>query len=103
MLEGMPLADLTAPTLLGVAVLLLLFGKLVPRATLMDKKEEAQRWREAYEKEREARALSEAQSAELLELSKTTYNVIVAMFGTAERIRSNTDEGAPRVASSSSE
>lgn len=102
MLEGMPLADLTAPTLLGVAVLLLLFGKLVPRATLMDKKEEAQRWREAYEKEREGRALSEAQSAELLELSKTTYNVIVAMFETAERIR-NTDEGAPRVASSSSE
>lgn len=102
MLEGIPLADLTAPTLLGVAVLLLLFGKLVPRATLMDKTEEAQRWREAYEKERAAHALSEAQTTQLLELSKTTYNVLVAMFETTERIR-NTDEGAPHVASSSSE
>ena len=98
MLDGIPLADLTAPTLLGVAVLLLLFGKIVPRATLMDKAEEAKLWREAYEVERKAHELTEAQVTELLELSKTTYNVIVAMFGTTERMR-KPEEGAPHVAS----
>jgi hypothetical protein len=99
MFEGISIGDLTPPALLGLAVLLLLFGKIVPRATLMDKSKEAQQWREAYEKEREARSLSEAQNAELLELGKTTYNVLVAMFGTTERIR-NSDEGANNVASS---
>ena len=80
MFEGFPVADLTAPGLLGLAILLLLFGKIVPRSTLQDKIEECNRWREAYEKERDARALADAQTAELLELAKTTNSVISAVF-----------------------
>jgi hypothetical protein len=87
MLDGIPIAALTAPTLLGFAVLMLLLGKIVPRATLVDKAEEAERWRKAYEAEREARVISDAQTAELLELAKTTHNILVAMFGTTERVR----------------
>ena len=78
MFDGIPIGDFTAPTLLGVTVLLLLFGLLVPRKNLMDKEREAERWRKAYEAERDARALSDAQTAELLELAKTTYELLDA-------------------------
>lgn len=86
MLDGIPLSDLTAPTLLGIVVLMVLLGWLVPKAILKEKSVEAERWRLAYEAEREARNTSDAQTVELLELAKTTHNIIVAMFGTAERM-----------------
>jgi hypothetical protein len=92
-LDGIAIGDLTAPGLLGIAILMLLFGKLVPRATLMDKTREAENWRNAYEKEREAKAISDAQTAELLEVTKTTYNVVVALFGTTERMRHADESG----------
>ena len=88
MLDGIPLADLTAPTLLGIAVLLLLIGRIVPRSSLMDKRDEADRWRQAYEAEREARATSDSQTAELLEVSRTTHDLIVALLKSSEKIRS---------------
>ena len=37
MLDGLPLVDLTAPALLGITVLLLLLGRIVPRSSLVDK------------------------------------------------------------------
>lgn len=80
MFEGIPLVGLTAPTLLGIAVLLLFTGRLVPRATLLDKAQEASDWKAAYEAEREARATSDQQTVELLEVSKTNHSVTVAMF-----------------------
>lgn len=87
MLDGIPLTDFSAPTILGIAILLLLFGKIVPRSTLADKERESERWRLAYEAEKEARITSDAQTAELLEVAKTTNSIVVAMYGTAERIR----------------
>lgn len=86
MLDGIPIGDLTAPTLLGLTVLMVLLGWLVPKAMWKEKSEEAERWRLAYEAEREARSTSDAQTVELLELAKTTHNIIVAMFGTTERM-----------------
>lgn len=80
MLDGVPVADLSTAGLLGLAILLLLLGRIVPRSTLQDKIEECDRWREAYEKERDARALSDAQTAELLEMAKTTNSVIMSIF-----------------------
>jgi hypothetical protein len=80
LIEGIPLVDLTAPALLGVAILLLLLGRLVPKAALDDKQREADQWRTAYEAEREARATSDAQTVQLLEVSKTTHDLTVAMF-----------------------
>lgn len=80
MIEGIPVVGLTAPTLLGIAILLMLTGRLVPRATLLDKAKESDAWREAYNLERVARAQSEAQTVELLEVSKTTHAITVALF-----------------------
>lgn len=86
MIDGFPLIGLTAPTLLGIAILFLLMGRIIPRSTYLDKSREAERWREAYEKEREARARSNAQTVELLEGLKTNHAVISAMFQTIQRL-----------------
>lgn len=93
MIEGIPIAGLTAPTLLGIAILMLLTGRLFTKAAFEDKAQEAERWRLAYEAERTARATSDAQTAELLELAKTTHAFITAVFSTSEQIRrsGNTD------------
>jgi hypothetical protein len=77
----LPLVGLTAPALLGLAMLMLLTGRIVPRPTYRDKAEEAERWRAAYETEREARALSNRQTIELLEVTKLTNAIVVAAFG----------------------
>jgi len=87
MLDGIPFDKLTAPVLLGIAVLLLLLGRLIPRPFYKDKSDEAERWRLAYEAERKARAIADAQTVELLELAKTTHNIIVAIFAATERAR----------------
>ena len=91
MIDGVPVSVLSASALLGLAVLMLLTGRLVPRVNLMDKIREADRWREAYEKERETSSLANAQVSELLEVAKTTHAIISAMARTSEHLRGNTD------------
>ena len=86
MFEGIPLIGLTAPTLLGIAVLLMFTGRLVPRVTLQDKIAECDKWREAYEAERLARATSEAQTSELLEGIKANHDIITALFETIQLV-----------------
>lgn len=85
MLYGIPVADLTAPSLLGICVLLVFFGRLVPRSVLKDKADESEKWRLAYEAERNARTLSDAQTTELLETAKTTHKVVEAIFAEYQR------------------
>jgi hypothetical protein len=86
MIDGIPINDLTAPSLLGIAIVLILLGWLVPRSTLKDKKEESEKWQQAYEAERKARSLSDAQTAELLELARTSKHLLESFFGENERV-----------------
>lgn len=87
MIEGVPIAELTPSALLGICVLLLLLGRIVPRSTLVDKAEECERWRLAYESERKARATLEEQTEELLEVARTSHSVLTAIFQNSSRIR----------------
>jgi hypothetical protein len=84
-LEGIPLGNLTAAGLLGIAVLLILLGRLKTKSDFDKVEEAAEKWRQAYETEREARAAADAQTAELLELAKTTHQVVIALFGATQR------------------
>jgi len=84
MFDGIPIQNLTAPTLLGITVLMLLLGLLIPRFVYKEKKEEAASWKAAYEAERAARVLSDKQTTELLELSRTTHDILVALLGVSE-------------------
>lgn len=93
---GIPIAGLTAPALLGIAILMLLTGKLWTNNAYQEKCKESEHWRGAYEAEREARQTSDSQTAQLLEVTKTTHAFIVAVFSNSERIRQG---GGPNVVS----
>jgi hypothetical protein len=73
-LWGLEISDISSSSLLGVCVILILLGRLVPRSTYKDKADETERWRSAYEMEREARAAAEAQTQELLERTKAIHD-----------------------------
>lgn len=87
MIGGIPVVGLTAPTLVGIVVIMILTGRLWTNAAYQMKCQESERWRLAYEKERDARIISEAQTGELLELAKTTHAVITGVHINSELIR----------------
>lgn len=80
MFDGIPILDYTPETLLGITVLLVFLGLLVPRRYYNDKVKEAKEWKEAYENEHKARELADQQTAELLELARTTHDILAAVF-----------------------
>lgn len=80
MLGGIPVEYLTAPTLIGLAVFFIFTGRLVPKRFYQERVNESDRWRLAYEVQRERADKSDAQTAELLEVTKTTHAFIVAIF-----------------------
>lgn len=85
---GLTPADLTPTVLYGLGFLFMMLGWLVPYRTHKETKQEAAHWRLAYEAERVARVKSDAQTSELLETSKTSHKMIVALFEASERASS---------------
>jgi len=86
--EGIPVLQLTPPVLLGLCILFILTGRLVPRFFYNEKVKSAERWREAYEAERSARTLSDAQTRELLEIAKVSEQFLTAVFKASEGSKS---------------
>jgi hypothetical protein len=93
MIYGIPVEKLTAPVLLGITILLILTGLLVPRRTYKDKAQESERYREAFETEREARMISDRQTSQLLEGQKAQHAMIVAIFENSKVIRDRESGG----------
>lgn len=83
MLDGIPVDKLSAPLLLLIVALMVFLGLLIPRWTYKRLEKERDNWKLAFENEQKARLASDKQTAELLELAKTSNNVLEAMFGTA--------------------
>jgi hypothetical protein len=79
MIEGISLVQLTPPALLGLCILFIITGRLVPRFFYNEKVKSAERWRAAYEAERQARMLSDSQTRELLEVAKTSKQFLSAL------------------------
>lgn len=67
LLTGLPLGQLSAGALVALIVLLILGRKLIPERYLLDAQAEAERWRQAYENERVARAEDSQQLQRLME------------------------------------
>ena len=95
MIAGIPVTTLSASALLGITVMLILTGMLVPRRVIKDKTAEAERWQKAYETEREARGLADEQTRELLEVAHTTQAIISAMAKTSREIREESSDAEP--------
>lgn len=97
--SNIQIADLTPSALLSLVIVLILLGRLIPRSTYQDKIDEADKWRMAFETEREARATSDAQTSKLLELADITHE---AMLSLTKSVESMQDSGGPNALSSSS-
>ncbi|MFB6811257.1 hypothetical protein [Streptomyces sp. NPDC056387] len=78
-LVGATPADLGVSGLLVLVVLLILTGRLVPRSTLLDMREERDTWRAAHTESEAARQAERAQVTELLELSRTAGHVLTSL------------------------
>lgn len=87
MFSGIPVEQLTAPALTGIAVLMVFMGFLVPKRFYQAKVDESQRWQLAFELQRDRADKSDAQTAELLEVAKTTHALITAVFSNSSAIR----------------
>lgn len=83
MFEGIAIGELTPSVLLGIGVLLMFLGRLVPRSSLQDKINEAEQWRLAYETERTAHGIADAQTTKLLELANITHNLVASLAGSS--------------------
>ena len=78
-LDGLPVGGLSAAAILGIAVLMILRGQLVPRRTHDEVRTDRDTWRAAWEASEEARRVQAQQLGELLELAKTTDHFIRAL------------------------
>lgn len=88
MFDGISITLLTPAGLLLLTVYMILTGRLIPRSMYLEKKAEAERWQAAYEVERQARSVSDAQTRELFELAKTGTRVLEAVHTKSEMIKS---------------
>lgn len=87
-MDGISIISLTPTGLLLLAVYMILTGRLIPRSMYLEKKAECEQWRSAYEVEREAKSVSDAQTRELFELAKTGTKVLEAVHTKSEMIKS---------------
>lgn len=95
--EGFSGLNLSLSGLLGLAILLVLLGGLIPRyvvnqiradrdTRLAEAREEITNWRSAYQTSEEARSLQSQQLGELLEQGRTTDAFIRSLQVAARRI-----------------
>ncbi|MGW5711534.1 hypothetical protein ACWF8U_00635 [Streptomyces olivaceus] len=95
-LFGINIVDGGSVALLAVVVLMVLTGRLVPRRTYDDLKEERDTWRAAHATSEEARRLERDQTRELLELSRTADRVLTALpRSTREEVNADAVDPAP--------
>lgn len=72
MFDGLPIGDYGPEAILGIGVLCIIFGLLVPRKTYLDAQHDRDMWRAAHMISEQARAEGAAQVDELLEHARTT-------------------------------
>lgn len=85
-MESIPyLPDLGPPALAGIAVLLVLLGRLVPRRSVEDAKANAAHWRNAWELELHAHQQDSAQTAKLTETLDLHTHLLESIKESAEQ------------------
>ncbi|MFG2532818.1 hypothetical protein [Streptomyces sp. NPDC048516] len=75
-LMGIDIAQGGAVALLAVVVLMVLTGRLIPRRTYDDMREERNTWRDAHTESEAARAEERDQNRQLMELAHTAGHVL---------------------------
>lgn len=78
-LAGLGVIQGGAVGVVGLIVLMVLRGLLIPRRIYLDMREERDTWREAHRVSEEARHVAQDQAGELLELSRTAVPLLRAL------------------------
>lgn len=65
--------------LLAIVVLMVLTGRLVPRSTLQDMRDERDTWRAAHTASEEARQLEREQVGELMEMARIGGHILTSL------------------------
>lgn len=86
MIYGVTAKDLSLSVIILIAILMILTGAIIPRWVYKQKDIESERWRAAYETEREARATSDAQTSRLLEGQNAMTKLMTAIFENSEKM-----------------
>lgn len=80
---GITPTDLTAGVLLGIVILSIVLGRLIPVRTaereLADRDAQIASWKAAYEAERQRGEVQAEHLGELMELSRTTVAIVQAL------------------------
>lgn len=79
MIDGVPILELTPSVLLGIVILMVLTGRLVPRRTFQDMKEDRDGWRAAHRVSEEARVEISKQLDVALEVGDTMRQVLTGI------------------------
>lgn len=74
-----PVTDFGAGVLLGIAIWLILTGRLVPRSTYDEKSKEADKWQAAHSVSEEARHAQTKQLDAVMEVGQTVKDVLTAL------------------------
>ena len=95
-LPNIPLGDLGPWGLIGIVVLLVLTGRLVPKSTLDEKNETIRELRQAYENERERGDVWASHAERLLQGQRLIVEVIESFRSAVESVRqgSSRERGA---------
>ena len=82
-LTTLPIIPTSAGALLSVFVLLVFYGKLVPRALVEDLRADRDMWKQAYTNEQARSAELTAQMTAMMEVARTTEQVMRSLPGGA--------------------
>ena len=75
-LTGIPVGDISLAGLLGIVVLLILTGRLVPRQQLLDVQADRDHWRTAADKWQDVSTKQGISLERLLEMAETTNHAL---------------------------
>jgi hypothetical protein len=78
-MDGLMAIQGGAAGILGVAVILILTGRLVPLSVLRDTQHQRDTWQEAHRVSEEARAVEREQTRELLEMARVADHVLTSL------------------------
>lgn len=92
-LAGLSLGQVSAGALVSVVVLLILVGRLVPRQSLLDMREDRDKWRTTAEDWQRTATQLGMSMEKLIVLAETTHHALVEIQELAQRAA---DERSPR-------
>lgn len=83
-IDGIPIVGLTAPALLGLAVLLLLTGRLIPRRTYDDLRQDRNDWKDAHAESERIRGELVTHMTMMVEQAKVTEALLRSLGAHAD-------------------